>query len=205
MLNNNRISYREKYHDLPEKWSIDKAKTMELLDRYLLKLVDELCSEEPFNINGYFKDYRTKDEYIYDLLEGMLIEELVCLWFSEQGCNAKRVGCDANGKIIRGGQRRITTEPDIVVDGNYIEIQVSRKGILNKYYIKKNKGDRILAGQNKLMFVVDDKYFLIGAKDIDKSTLRVAYVLGGKEAYVVKPTESDYKRFKDGNVCEILK
>ncbi len=203
-MSNKRISYEEKYRDLPKRWNIDKAKTKELLDRYLLKLVEEICSEEPFRINKYFRDYRTKDEYIYDLLDGMLIEELVCLWFSEQGCNAKRVGCDANGKIIRSGPSRITTKPDIVVNDNYLEIQISRKGRLNQYHIKKNKGNRILAGQNKLMFVVGDEYFIVGAKDIDESAIEINQAFGGKETYVIRPTERDYKRFKDKNVYEIL-
>ena len=74
-----------------------------------MKLLDELADDTPWNLNKFFRDKRSNEQYLYDLLEGQIIEELLVQWFLERGHNAQRIGTDANGKIVRNGQAQITT------------------------------------------------------------------------------------------------
>jgi hypothetical protein len=176
-----------------------------ILDKYMVKLIKELSDSTPWSISEYFRDNRTREEYLYDLLDGQIIEELVCLWFNSNGCKAERIGCDANGMVRRSMQNKITTEPDIVVNNNKLEIQISRNGLRRYYHIKKNKGDRILKGLNKLMFIVNDSYFIIGPDDINIHDKEMNYFYGGKETYVIKPDKYKINKFSDKNVLMYTK
>ena len=191
---NKRIYFNDKYKNLHEEWNISKSGITEILNKYGRKLVEELVSDEPWTISEYFKDNRTTEEYIYDLLEGEMIEEFVCQWFTERGCDARRIGSDANGKVIRTGQRKITTKPDLLVDGEQIEIQISRNGRLPNYHVKEVKGKRILDGQNTLMMIVGKEYFNIDSTLLCKCKLAPNYCWGNKMCYFVRNIDVDYKK-----------
>ena len=180
-----RISFNDKYSDLHSRWNISSNGVNRVIREFDWKLIDELADNTPWTINKYFMDNRTIDEYIYDLLEGQLFEALIVEWFIEQGKDAKRVGSDASGALIRSNDKRITTDPDLMVNGSYIEIQVSRNGKLKQYDIKKNKGERILDEKNTLMMIVGDEYFLVDKKLLSKCELKPNPYWGGKMCYSV--------------------
>ena len=161
-----RLPFYDKYLPYTEILGIPIVKIKTLLKRYTILLQEELLDTTPMKLSPHFRDNRTTEEYIYDLLDGRIMEELICLWFIENGHTAYRAGSDADDKIQRSNPKRITTKADLVVDGKALEIQISRAGKRSSYDIKKSKGDRILKGLNTLMFIVDDKYFLIKKEDI---------------------------------------
>lgn len=187
------LTYYEKYKELYRRWKLDKAEVDKILDRAFNQLIEELIDSTPWELSYYYKDVRTYDEYVYDLIEGRLFEDLLILWYQNNGNIAKRVGSDANNHIIRDSANRISTDADLEVNGELIEVQVSRNGKRGNYHIKKNKGDKILEGINKLMFVVGDEYFMVGADEISKApTIKNPY-FGGKLCYEI--TDVVYNSF----------
>ena len=187
---NQRITYSEKYFDLQDKFGINKETVEAITRKYEMKLIDELASDEPWDLNKFFRDTRSDDEYLYDILDGQLIEDVLVEWFKERGHKVKKCGSDANGKIVRNGKAQITTNPDLLVDDELIEVQVSRQGFRDKYHIKKNKGDKILKGFNKLMFIVDDSYFVVDNEVLNEAVLINNPAWGGKECFEI--TNVDY-------------
>ena len=187
------LTYYEKYHDIHTRWGLDKAAVKSILDKAFNKLIDEMIDPTPWNLHNSLRDCRTNDEYLCDLIEGRLFEDLLVLWYRTKGHTVKRVGFDSDDKVIRSGWTKTTTTADLEVDGKLVEVQVSLGGKRNKYHIKKYKGDRILRGSNTLHFIVGDEYFLVGASDIAKAPLIKNKAFGGKECYELVDVE--YKMF----------
>lgn len=165
-----------------------------MIMQYNNQLIDELLDDTPLELNKGFKDIRSDQEYLFDLLNGRLAEELVIIWFREKGCKVRKTGCDADGKIVRKGGSKIKTAPDIEVDGRLIEIQISRAGKRKQYHIKESKGKKIKEGKNKLMFVVDDEYFIVDKESIEHCELKSNPAWGGKMTFVVEAPK--YLKFK---------
>lgn len=192
------LTYYEKYHDIHTRWGLDGLAVKSILDKAFNKLIDEIVDLTPWNLHNSLRDCRTNDEYLCDLLEGRLFEDLLVLWYQTNGHRAKRIGFDCDDKVFRSGWTKTNTYADLEVDGKLIEVQVSRGGKRAKYHIKKYKGDRILAEVNTLQFIVGDEYFLVGAKDIAKASLVRNQCYGGKECYELINVE--YKSFSNLNV-----
>jgi len=178
-------TFYEKYKNIYKDWSIDKDEVKKILDTSVLRLVNELLDETPWTLNRFFRDTRTNEEYLYDLIEGTLFEELLVLWYRTNGHTAKRIGSDADNKIIRSGKTKITTSADLEVDGKLVEVQVSRQGVRDKYHIKLSKGNRILKGLNTLIFIVNNNYFIVGKEEITKAPIIRNPCFGGKECYEI--------------------
>ncbi len=189
-----RISYYDKYKDLYKRWSIKEESILSIISDYSFRLVEELSDDEPWNIDNFFRDNRLIEEYIFDLLEGQMIEEFICEWFREKGCAAEKVGSDAIGKLIRNKSSKITTKPDIMVNNKYIEIQISRRGRLDYYHIKKHKGDRISKELNTLMFIIQDEYIIIDKEIIDRSKLVKNSYWGNKLCYEICDKDIIYNK-----------
>jgi len=185
LSNTSRTDWITKYYEIYRKWDLKEDRVKGIIEKYINRLIEELISDEPWNLDRFFRDNRSNEEYLYDILEGQMIEEFVVEWFIARGHSAQRIGSDANGKIVRQGRAQITTNPDLLVDGQKVEVQVSRQGKRNKYHIKKGKGDKILKGLNKLMFIVEDKYFMVDSSTIDKAPLIINRAWGGKETYEI--------------------
>ena len=179
------LTYREKYHDIHIKWSIDEKEVLKILDDAFELLIEELIDPTPWDLHKSLRDRRTNDEYLYDLIEGRLFEDLLVLWYRSRGHSAKRAGFDADDKVIRSGWTKTTTHADLEVDGKLVEVQVSRQGRRDKYHVKKYKGDRILKGFNTLQFIVGDEYFLIGRAEIAKAPVIRNPCFGGKDCYEI--------------------
>lgn len=193
------LTYYEKYKDIHEKWSICESEVKKILDNAFTQLIEELIDDTPWELHKSFKDTRTNDAYVYDLIEGRLFEDLLVLWYQSRGYDAKRVGFDADNKIIRSGWTKTITNADLEVNGKLVEVQVSRHGRRAKYHIKKHKGDRILNGINTLQFIVGDEYFLVGRAEIAKAPLIRNPCFGGKECYEL--VNVLYTNFNDS--CDI--
>jgi len=189
-----RISYYDKYKDLYKRWSIKEESILTIISDYSFRLVEELSDDEPWKIDNFFRDDRLIEEYIFDLLEGQMIEEFICEWFREKGYAAEKVGSDAQGRLVRSKSSKITTKPDLLVNNKYIEIQISRRGRLKHYHIKKDKGDRISKQLNTLMFIVEDEYLIIDKGVIDKSRLIKNPCWGNKLCYEICDKDIIYNK-----------
>lgn len=177
------LTYYEKYIGIHKRWKLNELEVKEILDRAFVQLIEELADDTPWNLHKGFRDIRTNDEYVYDIIEGRLFEDLLVLWYQSRGNVAKRRGFDSDNRIIRDNKTRITTGADLEVNGKLVEVQVSRSGKRNKYHIKKNKGNRILNGENVLQFIVEDEYFMVGQKEIAEASIIRNPCYGGKECY----------------------
>ncbi len=185
----------EKYHNINERFGLSKTETMNLLNKFDDILVEELYGLDiNFKIDKYFIDNRSVDKYIYDLIDGQLMEELICMWFRKNGHKAKRTGCDSV-ENVHIDSNKISTYPDILVDGTLLEIQTSRKGRLPFYNIKKSKGDRVLRGLNNIMMIVGDEYFIIDKYMLSKAE-KVNFALwGNKVCYKIIDNDIRYLKF----------
>ena len=189
-------TYYEKYQDIHERWSICESEVKKILDSAFTQLIEELLDDTPWELHKSFKDTRTNDAYVYDLIDGRLFEDLLVLWYQSRGNQAKRVGFDSDNKIIRSGWTKNITSADLEVNGKLVEVQVSRQGKRSKYHIKKIKGDRILKGINTLQFVVNDEYFIVNKELLCKCSLEKNLAWGGKESYIIENSMIKYKPMK---------
>lgn len=189
-------TYYEKYQDIHERWSICESEVKKILDSAFTQLIEELLDDTPWELHKSFKDTRTNDAYVYDLIDGRLFEDLLVLWYQSRGNQAKRVGFDSDNKIIRSGWTKTITSADLEVNGKLVEVQVSRQGKRSKYHIKKIKGDRILKGINTLQFVVNDEYFIVNKELLCKCSLEKNLAWGGKESYIIENSMIKYKPMK---------
>ena len=189
-------TYYEKYQDIHERWSICESEVKNILDSAFTQLIEELLDDTPWELHKSFKDTRTNDAYVYDLIDGRLFEDLLVLWYQSRGNQAKRVGFDSDNKIIRSGWTKTITSADLEVNGKLVEVQVSRQGKRSKYHIKKIKGDRILKGINTLQFVVNDEYFIVNKELLCKCSLEKNLAWGGKESYIIENSIIEYKSMK---------
>lgn len=188
-----RTPYTEKYKDIHRDWCIDKRKVNKVLKNAMEQLVEELLDNTPWEINTLFRDNRDPSAYMYDLVDGRIFEDLLVLWFESRGAKAERVGTDKDNKIVRKISGRITTGADLMVDGKKLEVQVSRTGKRKVYHVKQGKGNRILRGENDLMFVVGNEFFIVDAEVLAGCEVKPNGAWGGKEAYFVYEKNIDYK------------
>lgn len=195
MQNNIRVTYSEKYNHISYKWGLSNRKVQELARKYELQLIDEILDDTPLTISPFFMDRRNREEYFFDLLDGRIVEDFIVLWFESKGSVVKKVGSDSDGKIVRDKGKRISTNADLEVDGEDIEVQISRAGKRAKYHIKKGKGNKILRDKNTLMFIVGDSYFMVDWHDIEEASIEVNGAWGGKECYVI--TDPEYKPLRE--------
>lgn len=192
------LTYREKYHDIHIKWSIDEKETIKILDDAFERLIEELIDPTPWNLHKSLRDRRTNDEYLMDLIEGRLFEDLLVLWYKSRGHSAKRVGFDCDNKVIRSGWTKSNTQADLEVDGKLLEVQISRSGKRKNYHIKKYKGERILKGITVLQFITGDEYFMVGPEELGRAQLMKNPSFGGKECYEI--TNMEYQNFSNLDV-----
>lgn len=192
-----RIAFSSKYKDLYKQWGLPKHKMDHIICKKEQQLVNEILDNEAFVISNYYRDNRNDHEYVYDILEGRLIEELLVLFFTAKDLKVKRAGSDADDKIHRNKGEKITTKPDLIVNGIHIEVQFSSMGRREYYHIKKGKGNRVLRGQNIVMIVVDDDYIIITKDNLSGCPVKPNPAWFGKECYWFLAEEKDYNNMKE--------
>jgi len=194
-----RENYYTKYRDVYERWKLPKTECYDIINKYATLLIRELLKNEKEGIKlpSYYKDLRTPHDYIYDIIDGWLIEDLVLLWLTTHGVAAAKYGDDKNNVIIRHNSKKITNKQDIIINNiKPLELQLSRN-IRSIYHIKINKAKRLMEDDGILMYVIypTDSYFLISSKDFANLQPKANPCWGGKVAYEIKsPT---YYRFAD--------
>lgn len=180
-------NYYEKYSEVSDLWGINKDVVVEVINKYSIKLIEELLDDTPWDLPKYFKDRRTNEEYLNDLLEGQMMEELIVRWFISKGYNAKRAGADADG-IVQRNSVKITTTADLDVEGRSVELQMARKR-LQSYDVKEGKIKRALKNNTTIMFLLlkEDNYFIIDPnKHLEGAKLYPNPRYGGKMCYNFK-------------------
>lgn len=179
-----RKDFYTKYIRLSEDWNLDERVVLKVISEYSLKLANELLDETEWTLSRFFRDTRNDEEYLFDIIDGQLIEAMIVEWFKSKGYDAYRNGTDSDGKIVRSGRAKITTKADLKVNGRPIEIQMSRN-TLDSYDVKEPKINRALKNNTLIMFIVPgDRYFVIDPKkDLDKAKLYANPRFGGKMCY----------------------
>lgn len=193
-----RIAYSLKYNDIHKRWGLPKSPTHRLIQKAEQRLIEEIIDSTPLSLPPQFRDVRTDQQYIYDLFDGQLQEELIVLWLEAQGYEAKKSGCDKDFTLFRDKVKRINSTADLTVNGKQIEIQMSRQGKRHKYHIKFNKAEHILNGRYTLLFIVGDQYLKIDSNNIDMTDVEYNFAYGGKKCVCYRPTDNDYLNIKDG-------
>lgn len=193
-----RIAYSLKYKDIYNRWGLPEGPTHHLIQKAEQRLIEEIINPEPLKLPTSFRDIRTDQQYIYDLFDGQLQEELIVLWLEAQGYEAKKSGCDKDFTLFRDKVKRINSSADLTVNGKQIEIQMSRQGKRHKYHIKYHKAEHILNGRYTLLFIVGDQYLIVNSNNIDMTDVEYNFAYGGKKCVCYRPTDNDYLNIKDG-------
>lgn len=188
------LTYYEKYIGIHKRWKLNELEVKEILDDAFERLVEELIDPTPWNLHKGFRDIRNNDEYLYDIIDGRVIEDLLVLWYQTNGNRAKRVGFDSDNRIVRNGSAKIVTGADLEVNGKLVEVQISRNGKRSVYHIKKHKGDNILKGINTLQFIVGDEYFIVDDNLLSKCPLEANPAWGGKKTYAISNSLITYNK-----------
>jgi hypothetical protein len=180
-----RTEFLTRFRDLEVRWNLDGTTLSGILLRANEQLIEEILDETPFDIGNYHRDGRSNHQYIYDLIEGRVLEDIMVMWFSAGGKKAVRIGADANNKIQRTNAKRIKSTFDLEVDGKVVEIQFSNEP-RTEFHIKEYK--RIKNSGDLIYFIIkpQDKYFVISKDDFN--TLTPEYNNAWKKnCYVFRP------------------
>jgi len=186
-----RVDYLTKYHHLAYDWGIHPPTLSGILIDALNQLVDEMLDDTPFDISTYHRDGRNDHQYIYDLIDGRIIERALTSWFANKKRKVVRCGSDADDKIVRTKGERITSVLDLIdlETGEKIDAQMSTE-VRKEYHIKKNKGDRIIKEGGSVMFIIlpTNEYFIVRKEELNRCEL-VYNPAWRKECYVIIPKQ----------------
>lgn len=198
-----RRPFEEKYSELPERWAVDEHLVSEIISRYSQELMVLLKEQKKFRLPGYFADRRSDEEYLYDLLDGWLIEDIVYVaWLEprlksiEPEVKVNYAGANHDRKVRFDAFGEITTEPDFVCkfpEGSEVkvELQMARKP-RSSYDMKKSKIERATkAGNIVYLWVLlpTDEYFLLDPGIFVGREATPNPSWGGKEVYSVYLSE----------------
>ena len=75
-----RVSFSKKYAQVASLWKIDNDLVFYIIRRYEKLYIQEIekLKTEGMTLPKYFKDRRTDEEYIYDIMDGWLMEDIIC-------------------------------------------------------------------------------------------------------------------------------
>ena len=170
-----RRAFEDKYCDLWERWDIKKDIVNYIIRRYtkILKTEGEALENDKFKLPKYFKDRRTDEDYLYDLIDGWLIEDIVCdAWLRARlidinpNIEVKHMGTNRDRSVQKFDPRKISTEPDFIYSLNKheigIELQMARKEISAGYDMKTSKVTRAIKNGHLFLWIIipKDMYFI---------------------------------------------
>jgi hypothetical protein len=188
-----------KYARIAELWSIDSDLVFYIIRRYeklYLQAIDDL-KEKRMQLPPHFKDRRTEVEYIYDIVDGWIMEDIVCdawlrpkLILKNPNIEIKVMGTNRDRVIQKYNPNSITTQPDLIftIDGQEkrIELQMARKILTTGYDMKEGKVARAIREGNYFLWILipTNEYFLIDAKNELNNLIAIPNPLwGGKMVY----------------------
>jgi len=174
-----RVSFLKKYSDLPDRWNIDKDIVFYILRRYEKLLISETekLKSESMKLPKYFKDRRTDEEYIYDIIDGWAMEDIICdAWLRprllkiNKDIEIKVMGTNRDRIIQKHTPSNITTNPDFIFSFKGkdvgIELQMARSELKNGYDMKDTKVQRAIKNGNYFLWVIipNNEFFIIDPK-----------------------------------------
>ncbi len=163
-----RSEFLTRYRDKETSWGIQGATLSGILVSANCQLIDEILDPTPFSISKYHRDSRTDHQYLYDLIDGRVVEDLVVEWLKTKGRTTHRVGTDADNVIHRKDSKKITSVFDLFDEEfGKIEIQMSKQ-LRNIYHVKENKGKKLILEGGQIYFIImeNDTYFIVKPKDL---------------------------------------
>jgi len=201
-----RRPFEKKYDDIPTRWKVSGDIVAYIIRRYSKKLEDELrmLKEESLKLPRFFRDRRTDEEYVYDLVDGWLLEDIICdAWLRDKilsidsTVEITHMGTNRDRTLQKFNPRKITTEPDFAYlaaskQKVQIELQVAREARPKEGYdMKVSKVNRARKSGNLFLWVVmpeDSFFFLDPVSDITGEP-RTNPLWGGKEVYTLTPVK----------------
>ena len=174
-----RASFLKKYSDLSDRWNIDKDIVFYILRRYEKLLISETekLKSESMKLPKYFKDRRTDEEYIYDIIDGWAMEDIICdAWLRprllkiNKDIEIKVMGTNRDRIIQKHTPSNITTNPDFIFSFKGkdvgIELQMARSELKNGYDMKDTKVQRAIKNGNYFLWVIipNNEFFIIDPK-----------------------------------------
>src|SRR3989344_2268216 len=194
-----RVSFLKKYSDLPDRWNIDKDIVFYILRRYEKLLISETekLKSESMKLPKYFKDRRTDEEYIYDIIDGWVMEDIICdAWLRprllkiNKDIEIKVMGTNRDRIIQKYNPSNITTNPDFIFSFKGkdmgIELQMARSELKNGYDMKDTKVQRAIKNGNCFLWVIipNDEFFIIDPqKEMTNIKTQPNPLWGGKMVY----------------------
>ena len=164
-----RSPYSNKYKDLANNLGLRPAQVNKIISKYEQRFSTD--SNDPIIIEHlskakYRKDLRTAQQYLYDLLDGWLIEDCMFLWLKSR---VKKIDPKAKVSIICSDKDRVvrpsgvSSDPDFLVklsngESKKIELKTGTK-LLNEINLKKSS---MLKGTLFLFyFLKENKHFFL--------------------------------------------
>ena len=194
-----RANFSDKYNQIPILWGIDKDLVFYIIRRYEKLYIQELenLKTEGMKLPKYFKDIRTDEEYIYDIIDGWLMEDIICdAWLRPRlieinsNIEIKVMGTNRDRVIQKYNPYSITTNPDLIFTLNgsetKIELQMARRILNNGYDMKEAKVNRAIENGTYFLWILipTNEYFIINTKkEIINITPAPNPLWGGKSVY----------------------
>jgi hypothetical protein len=194
-----REPFSKKYESLAAQWEIDEDLVFYILRRYeklYLHSLEDLKTNR-IQLPPHFKDRRSDEEYIYDIMDGWLMEDVVCdawlrprLLHKNPRIEIKVMGTNRDRVIQKFDPKAITTLPDLIfsLDGveKRIELQMARKILPNGYDMKAGKVKRAISERNYFLWILipTNEYFIIDpSTELNKISPIPNHLWGGKMVY----------------------
>lgn len=196
-----RRPFQEKYSDLPKRWKINDDLVNYIIRRYSKKLEEELqkLKVEGIKLPKFFRDKRTDEEYVYDLIDGWLIEDIICdAWLRsrllkiDEKITIIHMGTNRDRTLQKFSPKNISTVPDFVYKTSCckeikIELQMARESRESKGYdMKESKVKRARKEGYLFLWVIipEDSFFIINPlTDLNDIEPIINPSWGGKSVY----------------------
>ena len=186
--------FKDRYQTIANDWNLNRSVCTRIINRYSKKLEEEMADNSPVILPPSFKDRRTDKEYIFDLIEGWIIEDFILAWFRNRipGLKTSRAGKDSNRRIRRKSHGKISSRPDLHIITprgckRPLEVQVSRLEGQARFDVKTSKFDYLRRKGGMIIFVLlhENRFFIVYPRHILELGLQPAPnpCFGGKMTY----------------------
>ncbi len=191
--------FSKKYANISSLWNMDSDLVFYIIRRYEKLFIQEIekLKTEGMQLPKFFKDRRTDEEYIYDIIDGWVMEDIICdAWLRPKliaknpSIEIKVMGTNRDRVIQKYNPNAITTNPDLIFSLNgkevKIELQMARKILQNGYDMKETKVKRAISDGNYFLWILipTNQYFIIDTKkEIINITPTPNPLWGGKVVY----------------------
>ncbi|RJS73811.1 hypothetical protein CW714_02475 [Methanophagales archaeon] len=212
LLDERRPLFEEKYANLPERWRVDEGLVSYIIRLYTKKLeraLSLLVQGKRIKLSRFFADSRTDAEYIYDLIDGWLIEDVICdAWLKTRlekvnpQIKVKHMGTNRDREIQFESAQKITTKPDFIYETPsgrevHLELQMARQK-MTVFDMKESKVKRAIRDGNTIylwILLPSDEYFFLDPKIFEEKDAHSNPRWGGKKVYSISLEEVKLRRW----------